>query len=325
VRTIRILIAVAAVSITVTTASTASGSSTTAEQPAAGGLTEHTLVVDGIERTYRTYLPERSAAGPLPVVFVLHGGGGNAARMYQPGHPPYRWQELAEQHGLLVVYPESVEDTWHDCRSDAHHVIGTADDVGFFRAMIERLGTDHPIDRARIYAAGTSNGGMMSYRLAMELTDSFAAVGAVIANMPADPAGECAEPTRPISVAIMNGDADPRMPWDGGDLERVGHFRGAVRSAHDTRDYWVAHNDADRPPAAHRYPDRDRADGTTVSRLDYDGDNASVAFFRVHGGGHTEPSIAYPYPDSAQRLVGPQSHDLEYADELWEFFRNKTR
>jgi polyhydroxybutyrate depolymerase len=85
VRTIRILIALVAVSITVTTASvlsTASGSSTTARQPGAGGLTEHTLTVGGIERTYRTYLPEHAGAGALPVVFVLHGGGGNAARMY---------------------------------------------------------------------------------------------------------------------------------------------------------------------------------------------------------------------------------------------------
>ena len=46
------------------------------------------------------------------------------------------------------------------------------DDVGFIRAVFDDLARRVPIDRARIYATGMSNGAMMSYRLAVEAPEA---------------------------------------------------------------------------------------------------------------------------------------------------------
>lgn len=42
------------------------------------------------------------------------------------------------------------------------------DDVGYLRALIDKIEQDYSIDPKRIYATGILNGGMMSYRLACE-------------------------------------------------------------------------------------------------------------------------------------------------------------
>lgn len=294
----------------------------------ADALTLHTLTFDGHRRSYLAYVPANTGRSALPLVLVLHGGQGSSRRMSEPGQPGHRWQLLADRHRFLVVYPDALASNWHDCRSDAHAITGVADDLGFLRALIQRVSAGHSVDQRRIYVVGTSNGGMMAYRAAMELSGTIAAVGAVIANLPTDPAGECRQPDRPISVAIMNGGADTIMPWNGGCVAVPGkQCRGRVASAAATRDYWVRHNRLDPSPTFRGYRDLDTTDDSTISRTTYRGGPhwVEVAFFRVRGGGHTEPSIDHLHRQRKLRFVGPQNHDVEYADELWSFLRTKTR
>jgi polyhydroxybutyrate depolymerase len=56
------------------------------------------------------------------------------------------------------------------------------DDVGFFSALINHFVKIYNADPERIYATGASNGGMMCYRLACELSGKIIAVAALIAN-----------------------------------------------------------------------------------------------------------------------------------------------
>ena len=53
------------------------------------------------------------------------------------------------------------------------------DDVGFVREIVKQLKTQLNVDPNRIFANGMSNGGMMSYRLACEMADTFRAIAAV--------------------------------------------------------------------------------------------------------------------------------------------------
>ena len=48
------------------------------------------------------------------------------------------------------------------------------DDVGFVNAMIDAVDAAYCVDPKRVYAAGFSNGGMLSNRLACELGDRVA-------------------------------------------------------------------------------------------------------------------------------------------------------
>jgi polyhydroxybutyrate depolymerase len=70
-----------------------------------------------------------------------------------------------------------------------------------------------PIDPARVYATGISNGGMMSYRLGCEASDTFAAIAPVSATL--FTTAPC-QPARRVSVLHIHGLADQNVPFDGG-------------------------------------------------------------------------------------------------------------
>ena len=88
----------------------------------------------------------------------------------------------------------------------------SVDDVGFALSLIDDLEARTPIDRARIYATGFSNGAMLAYRLAAEASDRIAAIAAVEGSMvTADFA-----PSRPVSILHIHSLDDPRVPYHGG-------------------------------------------------------------------------------------------------------------
>ena len=58
--------------------------------------------------------------------------------------------------------------TWNSGNCCGYALENHIDDIGFFRALIEKLECDYAIDRKRIDFTGISNGAMMSYRVACE-------------------------------------------------------------------------------------------------------------------------------------------------------------
>ncbi len=79
-----------------------------------GSFEQHTLLLQGRERTYFVYHPRnRQATEAKPVVFVLHGGGGADA------HEMARrtgMNSIADREGFLVVYPYGVDGQWNEGR-----------------------------------------------------------------------------------------------------------------------------------------------------------------------------------------------------------------
>lgn len=69
----------------------------------------------------------------------------------------------------------------------------------------------YAVDPKRIFATGISNGAMMSYRLACELSDKIAAVAPVEGAQNVD-----CWPSNRISVIVFHGTADRLVPFDGG-------------------------------------------------------------------------------------------------------------
>ena len=104
--------------------------------------------------------------------------------------------EAAAARGFTAVFPQGVNRQWNDGREDGH--ISSIDDVGFLRQLVDELISRGIADRARIYLAGISNGGMMTFRMLCEASELFAGAATIIANMPAG-VGEgcrCASPCR---------------------------------------------------------------------------------------------------------------------------------
>ncbi|MGH8547224.1 MAG: hypothetical protein ACRERU_01200 [Methylococcales bacterium] len=72
----------------------------------------------------------------------------------------------------------------------------------------------YAVDRQRVYAVCTSNGGNLVQRLAMESPEQFAAVASVVSAMPK--INRCRTSRKPTPILYMNGTEDPLLPDAGG-------------------------------------------------------------------------------------------------------------
>jgi len=297
--------------------------STPAAHTARPGLVGHQVRVGDLERKYWLYLPARVRAEyPVPLVIVLHGGGGaDAAAMMDR----LSFDEVADQAGFIVAYPYGVDGQWNDGRGASfrrNKDNSGVDDVAFIDAMIQAVAASYPIDRDRVYATGASNGGMMTYRLGIELGDQLAAIAPMIANIPANIAN--AHPRHPLPVLVMNGTEDRLVPWDGGPVMVFGKAYGDVVSTQDSVGYWLAANGlAQVQPASRWLPDTARYDGCRVQVTAYHhgGNPHDVVLYTLQGGGHAVPGSNVP---QRTRLTGNKCMDIDAGEVIWAFFSRHT-
>jgi polyhydroxybutyrate depolymerase len=281
-----------------------------------GKLTRGSIEVSGLRRTYRTYVPRGLQRG-APLVVVMHGAGENGAQMrIETG---YGFERLADEHGFAVVYPNAYEGYWDVCTvaedvsSNGVHV----DDVGFLTAMVDRLVREIGVDSSRVFAAGSSRGGFMAFRLALEAPSRFRAVAAVSANVPSPENFKC-KPTAggTPSVMIMNGTEDPLVPFDGGSVSLFGLFYklGKVRSSRESGQYFADLNHITGAPDTHQTR---VADGVRVEEVLWRNDSGvEVELVAIHGGGH---GIPQPYR-RRPRLLGPSPMEPNGPALIWAFF-----
>lgn len=181
-----------------------------------GVLEQERLTWEDRERTYELYRPSAVADQP-GVVFVLHGsmGDGAGARAMMA----YEVDRLAEENGFLAVYPDGFDSHWNGCRAKGPYKANelNVDDVGFLRAIVDRLVESDGVDRSRVFATGVSNGGHMSIRLALEAPDFVRAVAPIAAALPSGDNLDCTPSGEPAAVLLINGTEDPMRssysPW----------------------------------------------------------------------------------------------------------------
>jgi polyhydroxybutyrate depolymerase len=115
-------------------------------------------------------LPER---GPLPLVLVFHGDGGDAPGFHQ-GYP----FENASGADAFLAYPDGIGFTW-DLESTFENR-----DVKFAEALIDELAKSYPIDRARLFATGYSSGGFLSNVIACQRSGLLRAIASNAGGAP---------------------------------------------------------------------------------------------------------------------------------------------
>jgi polyhydroxybutyrate depolymerase len=273
---------------------------------------EQAMTVDGRRRTFLVHVPAGlPAARPIPVVIVLHGGGGDArTAIAQTG-----MSEQADRGGFLAVYPNGTGRlersllTWNSGTCCGYALEQQVNDVAFIATVIDELRRQYAGDPRRIFVTGMSNGGMLSYRLGCELADRIAAIAPVAGAMGVD-----CRPSAPISVVAFHGTADRQVPYRGGTAPGSAdpHPRRDPPVA-DTIAFWAAHNHC-----------------TAASTQDVSGDTTrevrscpggvEVTLHTIDGGGHAWPGGPRG-PAGADRPTST----ISATELMWRFFEQHPK
>lgn len=292
--------------------------STLAAEPSAGcggsagypaGTTEDSLFFGGKKRTFRVHVPPNAGAAPLPVVLAFHGGGGSGDQ----AEGSFLFDAIADRERFVVVYPDGsgLVRTWNGGGCCGASAEDNVDDVGFVRALLTKLDGALCVDDRRLFATGMSNGGILSHRLACELSDRIAAIAPVAGTI----AVAACTPPRPVPVMHVHGDGDAHVPFNGGSGCGASSF--AFTSVSATLDGWRSRNGC----AATTDVVFTQGDGTCVANR---GCAADVILCTVRGGGHSWPGGA-PKAGVSDCADAPQNTNFGTSELAWRFFQGHPR
>jgi predicted esterase len=127
-------------------------------------------------------------AGGYPIVIMLHGTGQDGEWFYETSG----WKELGATENFITVFPTSLQWCYVDNgveRNNYRWVNGNVtenpcsgppqdyvDDVKFLKKLVTIISDTLPVNAAKIFASGFSNGSAMIHKLANDAGDVFAAV-----------------------------------------------------------------------------------------------------------------------------------------------------
>jgi polyhydroxybutyrate depolymerase len=281
--------------------------------PLGPGDHTRTLKMGEQTRSYIVHVPKSyDPKKPAPVVLALHGAGMNGAMMV----PFCGLNSKSDEAGFLAVYPSGTGAgnlflTWNAGGLMGQMSRNKVDDVAFIGKLLDDLATAANVDPKRIYAAGMSNGAMMAYRLAAEMSDRIAAIAPVAGTMTIDEV----KLKRPVPVIHFHGTADNLVPFGGPGRRNPSPVR--FRSVEETVKLWAKQNGCPDEPAVKELPNEAK-DKLKVTRKTWGPgtDGAEVVLYVVEGGGHTWPGRDLPF-----EIVGKSTKNISASDLLWEFFQ----
>lgn len=255
--------------------------------PARAG-SEQSMDIGGRRRWWVIHEPTNlSSSAPLPVVLVLHGGGGHPANAEMMSG----LSGLADREGFLAVYPAGTGRfkrrllTWNAGGCCGRAMERDVDDVAFLAALIERLVKEGRADPKRVFMTGMSNGAMMTQRFACERAGLVAAIAPVAGQLNF----EACKPSRPVSVLMIHGLKDEHAPYDGGLGKKM------------------------------RQPRKDRSVAGSAAIWERAGSSVTVV---SHPGGHIWPGgkAGRRYGDVDPVLAEPKASEM-----MWRFFTEHPR
>ena len=265
-----------------------------------------TMQFDGRTRRYILHTPNGlDPAKPVAIVLVLHG----ATQSPESAERMSRMSQLADKNGFIAVYPSGTGPdpaakvpTWNADNCCAYAMNNHVDDIGFLSALIDRLEQNHHVDPKRVYATGISNGAMLSYRLACELSEKIAAIAPVEGAQKVD-----CRPADRVSVLVFHGTADRLVPFDGGSTPfQVGPPRTDTSVA-SAISFWVEKDGCSPSPQHDEKPE--------VHTDLYSGckDGTAVALYAIQGGRHMWPGLAI------------SGNHVPASNIIWQFFASHPK
>jgi len=212
------------------------------------------------------------------------------------------FRSIADSANFIIVHPQGTKyrDTTH-WNTGGWTPNSTVDDLGFLDSVIAYMVLHYKINEKRIYAAGLSNGGEMSYHLACNLSNKIAAIASVSGSMTPETFRAC-HPGRHLPILHIHGTHDQVVPFSG-DPTATPIMAGLK--------FWTNNNQGDTIPVIERLPDINTTDSSTVDHYLYPG-LSTVELFKISGGDHTWPGSAFKVPGT--------NYDINASAEIWKFF-----
>ncbi|MGE0664504.1 MAG: PHB depolymerase family esterase [Hyphomonadaceae bacterium] len=279
----------------------------------------------GRSRSWIVYAPSRyDPTQPTPVVVLLHGRPGNAGGMaFLSG-----MNSVAENNNFIVVYPDGIDNEWNaqfDLSARSISLTGRRstlpqDDVGFLQTLMDDIAVDFNIDRSRLYLGGFSNGGFMTYRMACSAADTFAAFAAVSGNLYMELSRHC-QRSPPTPILIMNGTADPSVPYEGVLIQNPTEQGGdPIRISYGVQDgvaLLARRNGCSLSGESTTFAEQGESPGTHIVRFKPHGcePGKDVVLYMINGGGHT-----WPGHRRLQTEMGATNMDMDAGEVIWDFF-----
>jgi polyhydroxybutyrate depolymerase len=266
---------------------------------------DKTISHGGLTRQYRLYIPANyTGSKSVPLLFNFHGFTSNNQQQEFYGD----FRPLSNKEGFIICLPQgTVGGPTNQTFFNVGFFPSNVDDLGFTNMLIDSISAAYKIDSKRIYSAGMSNGGFMSYHLACN-SSRFAAVASVTGSFTGSMANTC-KPVRPTPIIEIHGTADATVPYAG--------MTGALTflSIDSVLNYWVKFNKCNPTPTITDVPNTNTTDNATAKHFVWTGgkDGVTMEHFKVEGGAHTWPGTAIP--------IGVTCQDFKAVDEIWRFFK----
>lgn len=242
---------------------------------------------DDIERTYVLKLPKVYKSRPL--VMVLHGFGGEITTIDNY----MEFGKLGEENDFVVCYPQGLSGKEKDGAywNANWGVEGDPDDIGFLVSLAQSLADEYELDENSIYVCGYSNGGFMSYTLALNAPDIFSKV-AVMSGLMSEYDWRNREQAEAVSILHIHGGLDTII-----EIEDSEHYK---MSARDIVDFWREVNGADEMTMENI--------GDNTKAYKYPGPNSDVWYYKVDNWGHDIPT--------------KEQTDFNATELIWSFFES---
>lgn len=275
----------------------------------------HHIKSGGDKRTYRLSLPSNwKKLGPLPVIFAFHGHGQDAQQMET-------YSDL-DHLPALVVYPQGEKGTGNSERAWESAPYARTNkgnkDSQFVHDLLGELTKNYPIDHARIYATGKSNGGGFAAKLGCTMPNIFAAVAPVAGAYYKDthtghggrPEGcEPTNNTAATSIMEVHGTNDHVIQYSGG-VSHKHHFIGGPELVRE----FAQRYQCDTPPVENP-PEIKKSQEYAWRHCEHE---VEAIHYKIIGGGHTWPGSSHP--ELSGKKGEPFVKEFPTTDKIWQFF-----
>ncbi|BCL38159.1 polyhydroxybutyrate depolymerase [Nostoc sp. MS1] len=263
------------------------------------------LYNQGKLRTYYLYIPKSyNSQRSMPLVLVFHGDDSNGKSISQVT----RFNQLAEQEGFIVVYPDALNQTW-SLRANSTEKV---DDVLFISSLIQHLQQELNIDSHKIYATGFSRGAILTQALACKLSNQIAGFASVAGSLPVRLKPNC-QPQTSISMLMINGTNDHDVLYEGDDHTQ----RGALMSISDMVDFWRSHDQCTSSLRSSEFSSDQVEDSIYTGCTN----NSEVWQVAVINGGHFWPGGAST-DDNLNKFNAKLG--LNASQTIWDFFQRHS-